>query len=117
MDPLLPPGADRLPRNVIPFPAAAIRRTYARPPAPAPARPQVRGIVLASLAALLALGACWFGGEWLALHRVSRRIARIPDAFTASAARRPARPAAAAARSVNVLIAGLDGEQKAGVVP
>ena len=116
MAPTFPHDTDRLPGNIIPFPAGAIRRTYARRPRQAAAGRPLRGIVLACVGTLLALGACWLGAEWIELHRVSRHIARIPGAFSAPAAARPVKPAAAA-RSVNVLIAGLDGEPKVGALP
>ena len=98
-------------QNVIPFPAAAI----VRPPSPRPpaGRPPIRWrlVVCAAIAGVgvLALGLLG-AGCWVA-HRASSRIVRIPDAFRIPAALRPAH---AAARSVNVLVAGLDGEGRVG---
>jgi LCP family protein required for cell wall assembly len=111
---MLPPRDNRRPWNVIPFPAAAIRHPPAIPAPPAPPRGGfwpalalgVLGIVL-----VLALGV--LGTAWWTVHRISARIARMPDVFTMPEARRPPR-AASAGRSVNILVAGLDGEARTG---
>jgi LCP family protein required for cell wall assembly len=61
---------------------------------------------------VLALGV--LGTAWWTVQRISTRIARMPDAFSMPEAERPPR-AASAGRSVNILIAGLDGEARTGV--
>jgi LCP family protein required for cell wall assembly len=113
---MLPPTVPRRPWNVIPFPAGAIRHR------PAPLVPPVRSgrapwraIAWGVLAVVLALALGVLGTAWWTVQRISARVARMPDAFSMPAAQRPPR-AASAGRSVNVLVAGLDGEDCAGAV-
>jgi len=92
---------------VIPFPAAAI----VRPPAPAFARPSVRWrlVVWATVAALGLLTMGVLGaGCWMvrSASRIERVPVRIPESL---------RPAHAASRGLNLLVAGLDGEGRTGI--
>jgi LCP family protein required for cell wall assembly len=57
----------------------------------------------------LALALAALGMAWWTVHRFSARIGRMPDAFSIPDDQRPAR-SVQAGRSVNILIAGLDGE-------
>jgi LCP family protein required for cell wall assembly len=72
-------------------------------------------VLVALLGALLGVAVSWLAATWYEMHRVSHRIGRIPGAFSQPEAERPSRPASAAG-SMNVLIAGLDGERKTGLV-
>ena len=111
-----PPGdANRLPPNVIPFPVSAIHRVHPPTPRRRLPPPPVRVVLVALLGALLGVAVSWLAATWYEMHRVSHRIGRIPGAFSQPEAERPSRPASAAG-SVNVLIAGLDGERKTGLV-
>lgn len=106
---MLTPPDTRRPWNVIPFPATAIRY---RPAAEAASRRAPwRALVLGLLVSVAALGIGVLASVWWLVHRVDARIARMPDAFSMPEAVRPAR-AADAGRSVNILIAGLDGEAR-----
>src|SRR5882672_10197310 len=111
---MLTPQDTRRPWNVIPFPTAAIRRLPPPPTSPEPPRrPPLRAIAWSLLAISCALALGVLGNAWWTVHQMSARIARMPDAFTMPEAARPVRRANAA-RSVNVLIAGLDGEGRTG---
>src|ERR1043166_6072528 len=103
------PFEPRGPWNVIEFPRSAIRYRTSPPPPPRPAPPSFQSIAWLLLAAssVLALGV--LANAWLAVARISEHVQRMEDAFSMPAASRPVRPVAAG-RSVNVLIAGLDGE-------
>src|SRR5262245_17883046 len=103
------------PRNIIPFPAAAIRRVY-EPAPPPPAASEPSGIgwsVLGVIVAVMFAGLALFGTSWLETRRISRRIERIPNAITKPDAERPP-GSAPPPRGENVLVAGLDGDEKAG---
>ena len=111
---MLTPQDPRRPWNVVPFPTAAIRHR----PAPQAAAERPRGlpwraVAWSVLAIVCALALGVLGTAWWTVHQMSARIARMPDAFSMPEASRPVRPANSA-RSVNVLIAGLDGERRTG---
>src|SRR5207245_10448000 len=84
---------------------------------PASLEPLRRRLWLASVWGLLVSGCALALGvlatRWWTVHQLSARIARVPDAFTMPPASRPVR-LVKVARSVNVLIAGLDGEGRTG---
>src|SRR5262249_18380697 len=107
--------------TIVPFPAAAIRR----PPAPVfhsrPAEPErpskpaawsLGWIALIALVTASIAGLALLGRAWLDVQRFSRRLERIPGACTQPEAERPVKPLAAE-RSVNLLVAGLDGDDRA----
>jgi len=110
---MVPREPQSQPRQIIPFPAAAIRRVYEpAPPEPAPPAPVGIGwIVLGVLVAVTFAGLALFGTTWLEARRVSRHIERIPSAMPRSDLAPPAKPVAPA-RGENVLVAGLDGDGK-----
>ena len=110
---MTPPLEPRGPWNVIEFPRSAIRYRTSPPPRPRRAPPSFQSIAWGLLAAasLLALGV--LANAWWAVQRISEHVQRMEDAFNMPAASRPVRPVAAG-RSVNVLIAGLDGEHVTG---
>ena len=110
---MIPRESQPQPRQIIPFPAAAIRRVYEpAPPEPAQTAPVGLGwIVLGVLVAVTFAGLALFGTTWLEARRVSRAIERIPTAMPHSDAVPPAKPVAPA-RGENVLVAGLDGDRK-----
>lgn len=111
---MLPPQDHRRPWNVIPFPAAAIcHRSALLPPPSPPRRSAWPALAWGALAIVLALALGILGSAWWTVQRISARIARMPDAFSMPEAVRPPR-AASAGRSVNILVAGLDGERCAG---
>lgn len=94
--------------KVVAFPESAIRHRHVTE-----LRASRTGvIVMALLAALLVLGLSVLGSAWWAARRVVDRIGRVDGAFAMAEASRPTRPATAG-RSLNFLIAGLDGEQRA----
>src|SRR5262249_19071435 len=99
--------------NVVPFPVAAIRRAPDPPPAPRRARFTWSVVLWGPLAALAVAGLVVVGSAWWAVRRMTARIERMENVFVAPPAQRPAR-AAAAGRSVNLLVAGLDGERRTG---
>lgn len=100
------------PPGIVAFPESAIRHRHA--PAPRAARGSRAGvIVMALLAALLVLGLSVLGSAWWAARHVAERIGRVEGAFAMAESSRPAR-APSAGRSLNFLIAGLDGEQRTG---
>jgi LCP family protein required for cell wall assembly len=99
---------------VIPFPAAAIcHRPALLAPPPRPRRIAWPALAWGALAIVLALALGILGSAWWTVQRISARIARMPDAFSMPEAARPPR-AASAGRSVNILVAGLDGEHCVG---
>lgn len=107
---MLPPRDPRRPWNVIPFPTAAIRHRPELPAAPAPSRHSVwPALAWGAVATLLVLALAVLGTAWWTVQRISAHIARMPQAFSAAETQRPQR-AASAGRSVNILVAGLDGE-------
>src|ERR1044072_2330211 len=111
MTPPFEPGG---PWNVIEFPRSAIRyRTSPPPPSPRRASLSFQSVawLLLAAASILALGV--LANAWWPVQRISEHVQRMEDAFSMPAAARPAR-AVAAGRSVNVLIAGLDGEHVTG---
>src|SRR5258705_13136057 len=111
---MLPPTVPRRPWNVIPFPAGAIRhRPAPLVPPVRPGRTPWRAIAWGVLAVVLTLALGVLGTAWWTVQRISARVARMPDAFSMPAAQRPPR-AASAGRSVNILVAGLDGEDCTG---
>src|SRR5262249_52872412 len=59
-------------------------------------------------------GLALLGRAWLDVQRFSRHIERIPGAFAQPEADRPVKPLATE-RSVNLLVAGLDGDDRAQV--
>jgi LCP family protein required for cell wall assembly len=93
--------------RVIAFPEAAIRRRHA----PEPRSSRAGAIVLALLAAALVLGLGVLGSAWWAARHIADRVGHIEGAFDFDAATRPVRPAVAG-RSLNILVAGLDGERR-----
>ncbi len=113
---MLTPQDTRRPWNVVQFPTAAIRHRPAPPASPeGPRRRPWQTIAWIALATLCALALGVFATAWWTVHRVSARIVRMPDAFTMPEASRPPRPVNGA-QSVNVLIAGLDGEGRTAFV-
>lgn len=91
---------------IIAFPESAIHRR-----APLLARRSWTWLwVLLGVACLTTLAV--LGGAWWAAQRMSRSVGRIDHAFPAVGTERPAR-VAAATRSLNLLVAGLDGEDRA----
>lgn len=111
---MLAPKAPRPRWNVVAFPATAIHRRF---PPPEPARrpsPLWHRLLWAGLATVSVIALAVLGSAWWTVRRISARIERMPDVFTMPEATRPAR-AVSAGRSVNILIAGLDGEERTGV--
>lgn len=93
--------------RIVAFPESAIRH---RQPVPV-RRSRAGAIVMAVLAALLVLGLGVLGSAWWTARRLADRIGRVEGAFDMAESSRPAKPAAAAG-SLNVLVAGLDGEMR-----
>ena len=114
---MLTPQDTRRPRNVVQFPAAAIRHRPAFLASPGsherPRRPLWRAIAWGLLAILCAVALGVLGSAWWRVQRMSARIARVPEVFSMPETSRPVRPANGG-QSVNVLIAGLDGEARTG---
>ena len=106
---MLTPQNPRRPWKVVPFPTAAILRPPLPPARPRPTPWRAIAWVLFVTAILLALAIA--GTAWWTAQRISAHITRMPDVFTMPEATRPPR-AANAGRSVNILIAGLDGEAR-----
>ncbi len=93
--------------KIIAFPEAAIRHRHAT----AARGSRAGAIVMALLAVVLVLGLGILSGTWWTARRVADRIGRVSGAFALPEASRPARPSEAG-RSLNILVAGLDGEQR-----
>jgi LCP family protein required for cell wall assembly len=100
MEPISTPSSRGV---IVAFPESAIVHR----PAPAPARRFTW--VWALLATLLVVVFAMLGSAWWAARRVSNSVGHLNDAFPAASVPRPARPAAAG-ESLNILVAGLDGE-------
>jgi LCP family protein required for cell wall assembly len=75
-----------------------------------PTRRRVRRILVISLIALLAVVLSLFGATWWVVRDVSNSIERIPGAFEIPEEERPAKTDDG---SMNILLAGLDGEDSA----
>lgn len=102
------PTPHDLPRGVIvAFPESAIIRRAE--PQPEPRRSWSWALLAALLVAVFAI----LGTAWWAARDVSRAVGRIEHAFPAPSATRPARPLTAG-KSLNLLVAGLDGEGRTG---
>lgn len=109
---LTPPDTRRL-WNVVEFPAAAVRHRIPPPESPRPPRRLWRAIGWGVLALASVLALSIIGTAWWRVHRLSARIERMPNVFSMPEAARPA-PVAQGRSSINVLIAGLDGEALTG---
>jgi LCP family protein required for cell wall assembly len=111
---MLTPHDNRRPWNVIAFPAAAIRHRIPPEEPEPPARPLWHKLAWALLVTVSGISIAVLGSAWWTVHLISSRIERMPDAFSMSAASRPV-SAVSAGRSMNILVAGLDGEQRTSV--
>ena len=111
---MLDPQDPRRRWNVIAFPAAAIRHRHPRPEPPRQRRPGWQTLLWSGIATVSVLALAVLGSAWWTVHRISARIERMSNVFSMPDATRPVR-AASAGRSMNILVAGLDGEQRTGV--
>ncbi len=93
--------------KIVAFPEAAIRHHRA----PAARGTRAGAIAMALLAAALVLGLGVLGNAWWTARRLADRIGRVAGAFALPETSRPVRPSEAG-RSLNILVAGLDGEQR-----
>ncbi len=91
--------------NIVAFPESAIVHRVTGAPR------RARAWLWGGLATLLVLALALGGTAWWATQRVSRAVGRLDDAFPAASVTRPAR-AANAGKSLNLLVAGLDGESR-----